>query len=297
MTVLAGPLFALSTCRTSLLQAQRMHAARVRQAALAEHCHAGGLQAAEGLPAADLSAVAAGLHALAAAGVADLGDIVAATLLPEVAALQVGGLRGLGWDYGPVGAARGDVPVDVAIVDEAGCLPDYAMPALLAFMPSNLVRPWHTLCTPHGSLHVTCMHLHVRTRVHTPSPCLSAHTEPSPSDPCAAATAAVVLQVLVGDPKQLQASSEFFNTHVPRRQGGLREDMQHHSRSTMERLSRAGRSVFAPGGSHSSMLTTQYRMHPDVCTVVSEHFYRCAPLRTPVSCDVTAVPAPRCGDA
>lgn len=88
----------------------------------------------------------------------------------------------------------------------------------------------------------------------------------------------MAVQILVGDPKQLQASSEFFNTHVPRCQGGLKEDLQYHSRSTMERLSRGAHSAFAPGGSHSSMLTTQYRMHADVCHVVSEHFYRCALL-------------------
>eukprot|EP00892_Ulva_mutabilis_P002529 jgi/Ulvmu1/12277/UM087_0011.1 len=214
---LAGPLYALSTCRTSLLQAQRMHAERVRQAALAEQCRAHGLAAAEGLPAAELDAVASGLHALTAAEVSDLGDIVAGALLPEIRALQVGALRGTGWGFGPAGAPVEGVPVDVAIVDEAGCLPDYAMPTLLSFLPANLV--------------------------------------------------------LVGDPKQLQASSEFFNTHVPRAQGGLREDMQHHSRSTMERLARAGR-AFATGGAHASMLATQYRMHADVCHLVSEHFYR-----------------------
>lgn len=86
------------------------------------------------------------------------------------------------------------------------------------------------------------------------------------------------LQVLVGDPKQLQASSELHNTHVPRSSGGLREFMQHHSRSTMERLSRTPRSAFGAGGANVSALTTQYRMHADVCHVVSEHFYRCGGL-------------------
>lgn len=88
------------------------------------------------------------------------------------------------------------------------------------------------------------------------------------------------MQVLVGDPKQLQASSEFHNTHIPRGQGGLREFLQHHSRSTMERLSRTARSAFAAGGANASTLTTQYRMPVDVCRVVSDHFYRCS-LRAP----------------
>ena len=101
------------------------------------------------------------------------------------------------------------------------------------------------------------------------------------------------LQVLVGDPKQLQASSELHNTHVPRSNGGLREFMQHHSRSTMERLSRTPRSAFGAGGANVSALTTQYRMHADVCHVVSEHFYRCGGLWLFVHIPVCWWPVPR----
>lgn len=136
----AGPLFALSSCRTSVLQVQRLHAVRLQQAALAAHCHTHGLPDADGIPAAELDAVAAGLQALAAAGVSDLGDVVAGTLLPDIHRLQTSELRGRAWGYGLPGAAYEGLPVDVAIVDEAGCMPDYAMPSILSFMPSNLVR-------------------------------------------------------------------------------------------------------------------------------------------------------------
>ena len=44
----------------------------------------------------------------------------------------------------------------------------------------------------------------------------------------------IYVQVLVGDPMQLQAHSEFYNTHLPADKGGLQECMEHHSRSAMQ---------------------------------------------------------------
>lgn len=116
-----------------------MHAMRLQQAALAAHCRTHGLPDADGIPAAELDAVAAGLQMLAAAGVSDLGDVVTGTLVRDIHRLQTSALRGAAWGFGLPGAPHQGVPVDVAIVDEAGCMPDYAMPVILSFMPANLV--------------------------------------------------------------------------------------------------------------------------------------------------------------
>lgn len=116
-----------------------MHAECIRQAALAEQCRAHGLACADGFPAAELDAVAASMNALASAEVSDLGEVVNSTMR-GIGALQTTDLLGTAWGFGPPGAPYEGVPVDVAMVDEAGCMPDYAMPVVLAFMPANLVR-------------------------------------------------------------------------------------------------------------------------------------------------------------
>ena len=124
------------------------------------------------------------------------------------------------------------------------------------------------------------------------------------------------LQVLVGDPRQLPATSELMDTHIPGHAGGTRDHLHFHTRSTMQRLSdaktlgasgggggfggvfgggggrgrggrRAGgrpaRGPFAAGGSRGAGLRAQYRMAPDICHVVDTHFYRqCAASTVPV---------------
>ena len=88
------------------------------------------------------------------------------------------------------------------------------------------------------------------------------------------------LQLLVGDPRQLQAMSEIITTHTPIARGGTRELLLHHSRSTMERLSVSrGRGFARSGGCHSAALSMQYRMNATICSLCSSMFYRaCVPL-------------------
>ena len=77
----------------------------------------------------------------------------------------------------------------------------------------------------------------------------------------------------MGDPRQLEAQSEFKLTHLPATQGGVREFMAHHARSTMERLTSGSAAAFRAGGACTSLLRTQYRMHDAVCSTVSRLFY------------------------
>lgn len=80
------------------------------------------------------------------------------------------------------------------------------------------------------------------------------------------------LQVLIGDPRQLEAHSEFFNTHMPAERGGLAEAMAHHTRSAMERL----RQLWQDRGCEALLsvrLRTQYRMHESVCYLIDKNFY------------------------
>lgn len=83
-------------------------------------------------------------------------------------------------------------------------------------------------------------------------------------------------QILIGDPKQLEAHSNFFSTHLPCANGGLREYLEFHSRSTMGRLTECPQSAteLRLGGLNSSALHTQYRMHDHACRVVAKNFYR-----------------------
>jgi hypothetical protein len=80
------------------------------------------------------------------------------------------------------------------------------------------------------------------------------------------------LQILVGDPKQLEAMSEFYNVHIANKSGGLREQMLWHTRSAMQRLTMLWdkRGV---SREHSCKLRTQYRMHEAVCQLVDSTFY------------------------
>ena len=78
--------------------------------------------------------------------------------------------------------------------------------------------------------------------------------------------------MLVGDPQQLQAHSEFFAAHLPAAQGGLLERLGCHSRSAMERLT--GSWAAAGAAARASVrLRTQYRMHNAVCTLIDRQFY------------------------
>lgn len=117
----------------------------MQQAALAEHCRTNGLVEMGGLAAGDLEGVASGMRALAEAGVADLGDSVGGTMMHAIRSLQTGALRGTAWGFSPAGTPHEGIPVDIAIIDEAGCMPDYAMPVVLSFMPANLVT-FPTFC-------------------------------------------------------------------------------------------------------------------------------------------------------
>lgn len=79
----------------------------------------------------------------------------------------------------------------------------------------------------------------------------------------------------MGDPKQLEATSEFFNTHIPNAKGGLQEQLQHHTRSAMQRLTETWAAAAARGErTPECKLRTQYRMHDSICQVVDAQFYR-----------------------
>jgi hypothetical protein len=80
------------------------------------------------------------------------------------------------------------------------------------------------------------------------------------------------LQVLIGDPMQLEAHSEFFNTHLPSSQDGLRDAMEHHSRSAMQRLALLWASKKIDKRL-SVRLKTQYRMHESICYLIDANFY------------------------
>jgi hypothetical protein len=85
------------------------------------------------------------------------------------------------------------------------------------------------------------------------------------------------MQILVGDHLQLQARSEFYDTHA-----ALQASMQHHSRSAMDRLIESWeRGQLAAGQGDRNKLTpplvrlkTQYRMHAAICHLVDTTFYR-----------------------
>ena len=106
--------------------------------------------------------------------------------------------------------------------------------------------------------------------------------------------------MLVGDPKQLQASSELMSTHIPATHGGTREHLHYHTRSTMQRLSEAagmgsGASAFAPRGGRAAVLRQQYRMHPSICHVCDTHFYRrCRPAASRTHARSTSCGMVRC---
>ena len=150
------------------------------------------------------------------------------------------------------------LPVDNIIMDEAACSTDYIMPCLLATLPVNLVR-----------FPKPCPQFACRTTYTIPRPV---------ARECGKRRSGALkacLQVLVGDPKQLEATSEFFSTHIPNAKGGLQEQLQHHTRSAMQRLTETWAAAAAGGAATPECrLSTQYRMHDSICQVVDAQFYR-----------------------
>ena len=100
------------------------------------------------------------------------------------------------------------------------------------------------------------------------------------------------MQILVGDPRQLEATSEFFNTHISNDRGGLQEQLEFHSRSAMQRLTDAVWPALAhSGGAHATAgaeracwLRTQYRMAARICDCVDRQFYGGRPVRSGTFC-------------
>ena len=98
------------------------------------------------------------------------------------------------------------------------------------------------------------------------------------------------VQVLVGDPKQLEATSEFFNTHIYNDRGGLREQLLWHSRSAMQRLTELWPHMDGNDGKgRVCRLRTQYRMHDTICHLVDGQFYSGGEVRRRLSARVSAV--------
>ena len=96
------------------------------------------------------------------------------------------------------------------------------------------------------------------------------------------------VQILVGDPRQLEATSEFFNTHISNANGGLQEQLEFHSRSAMQRLTDAvwpalkysGGPNARAGAERACWLRTQYRMAARICDCVDRQFYGGRPVRS-----------------